>query len=168
MPFVQVVGASAAPELGPPLPSHPPGLGCAEPLGSARPLGLGILTLTKATRWGHCPDPGPRRQLVLTNHRGLDEAPRVALWNVRLEDACSSARLVHAPKHVDLASTHCGCCRVHCLGQRGHRLPLVGDGVIPVERGEEEPESDGPRAGQGPQARQQTRGSPTTHFLPSV
>lgn len=37
LPFVQVVGASAAPELGPPLPSHPPGLGCAEPLGSACP-----------------------------------------------------------------------------------------------------------------------------------
>ena len=31
LPFVQGVGASAAPELGPPLPSHPPGLGLQNP-----------------------------------------------------------------------------------------------------------------------------------------
>lgn len=94
-------------------------------------------------KWGHCLGPGLRRQLVLTDHWGLDEAPRVGLWNVRLEDARSSASLIHAPKHIDLAAAHGGRCGVYRLGQRGHCLPLVGDGVVPVERGEKEPKVKG-------------------------
>lgn len=118
-------------------------------------------------RWGCCTGPGLRRQLVLTNHWGLDEAPCVGLWNVRLEDTCSSASLIHATKHIDLATTHCGCCRVHCLGQRGHCLPLVGDGVIPVVRREREPRvKDGPHAGRGPHPRQQAFGEHHHLFLP--
>lgn len=87
--------------------------------------------------------------LLLTDHRGLDKAPCVGLWNVRLEDPRSSARLVYAPEHVDLAAAHRGCRRVHGLGQRGHGLPLVGNGVVPGERGKREPSiSGGPCAGQ--------------------
>lgn len=95
----------------------------------------------ETTRWGRCTGPGLRKPLALTNHWGLDEAPRVGLWNVRLEDARSPASLIHAPKHVDLAAAHGGRRRVHCLRQRGHGLPLVGDGVVPAERGEKEPRS---------------------------
>lgn len=87
------------------------------------------------------PGPGLRTPLVLTNHWGLDEAPRVGLRNVRLEDTGSSACLIHPTKHVDLATTHCGCSRVHCLGQRGHGLPLVCDGVIPAGEEKKSPGS---------------------------
>lgn len=116
-------------------------------------------------RWGRRTGPG-LRQLVLTNHWGLDETPRVGLWNVRLEDAGSAAGLIHATEHVDLAAAHGGCCGVHCLGQRRHGLPLVGDGVIPAGRGEKAQGRSGPCAGQGPQPSQQTLGSTTTCFLP--
>lgn len=72
-----------------------------------------------------------------TDHRGLDEAPRVGLWDIGLEDARGPARLVHAPEHVDLAAAHGGCCGVHRLGQGGHGFPLVGDGIIPAGRAQE-------------------------------
>lgn len=67
----------------------------------------------------------------LTDHRGLDETPRVGLGDVGLQHARGSAGLVHPPKDVDLAPTHGGRGRVHSLGQGGDGLPLVGDGVVP-------------------------------------
>lgn len=169
MASVQVAGSAGAAELRVRLPLPPPGLGSAELLGLASPLdGLGLLRL-KEPSWGRCSGPGLRRQLGLTYHRGLDEAPRVGLWNVRLQDARSSAGLVHSTEHVDLAATHGGCRRVHGLGQRGHGLPLVGDGVIPIERAEEEPRvKGGLGSGQEPRLGQQTLGASPSASCPAA
>lgn len=82
----------------------------------------------------------PRRALrsrsrSLTDHGRLDEAPGVALRHVGLQDARRAAGFVHAPEDVDLPAAHRGRRRVHGLGQRRDRLPLVGDGVVPEQRG---------------------------------
>lgn len=69
-----------------------------------------------------------------TYHGRLDEAPAVGLRYVGLEHAGGAPGLVHASKHEDLPSTHSGCGRMHRLGEGGHCLPLVGDGVVPGDR----------------------------------
>lgn len=81
------------------------------------------------------PQRAPRsRGVTLTDHGRLDETPSVALRQVGLQDPRWAAGFVHTPEHVDLPAAHGGRRRVHRLGQRGHRLPLVGDGVVPAHR----------------------------------